>query len=105
MSRMGWVVPGVLACAAALLAVLPPGAAQPRPARAGLVARARELVAASGIGDRVGISVVDARTGEAVFEHRGDEPLKPASNMELIPGAGVVLELGADHRMLTGMYG
>jgi D-alanyl-D-alanine carboxypeptidase/D-alanyl-D-alanine-endopeptidase (penicillin-binding protein 4) len=53
----------------------------------------------------VGISIVDARTGEAVFAHRAGEALNPASNMKLITAAGVLLELGADFRMLTGVYG
>lgn len=111
------IIGAAIAAAAVLLAILPPGAAQPQPQRpqqpqqprrtsvAELATRARAVVAESGIADRAGVSIVDARTGRSLFAHRGDAAMNPASNMKLVTAAAVLLELGADFQMLTGVYG
>jgi len=96
------------------LGALPIGAAsqdaRDRPASAGaeratLYARLHELVTQANLGDRVGVCVLDAQTGREIFSHRRDMPLNPASNVKLVTAAAALLELGAEHRMLTGLYG
>jgi D-alanyl-D-alanine carboxypeptidase/D-alanyl-D-alanine-endopeptidase (penicillin-binding protein 4) len=72
---------------------------------AGLVARVRETIDRAGLGEQLGVSIVDARTGRAMFAHNATQPLNPASNMKLITSAVTLIELGADFRMLTGVYG
>jgi D-alanyl-D-alanine carboxypeptidase/D-alanyl-D-alanine-endopeptidase (penicillin-binding protein 4) len=72
---------------------------------AGLVARVRDAVARAGLGEQLGVSIVDARTGRGLFAHNATLPLNPASNMKLITAAAALTELGADFRMLTGLYG
>jgi D-alanyl-D-alanine carboxypeptidase/D-alanyl-D-alanine-endopeptidase (penicillin-binding protein 4) len=63
------------------------------------------LVARAALGERIGLSVVDARTGRVLFGHHADLALNPASNEKLITAATALTSLGADFRMLTGVYG
>lgn len=79
--------------------------AQTAPPRAALAARLGELVAAAGLGDQIGIAVVDATTGAGIFAHAGELPLNPASNMKLVTAAAALATLGADFHMRTGLYG
>ena len=65
----------------------------------------RDLVTRAALGDSVGVSVVDARTGRVLFAHHPDLALNPASNEKLITAATALTALGADFRMLTGVYG
>lgn len=81
------------------------GAAQPPAAGAPLAQRLQSLVDAAALGDRVGIAVVDTRTGQTIFNHHGDLPLNPASNMKLVTAAAALADLGAEFTMLTGLYG
>ncbi len=81
------------------------GRAQPPPAHAALGAELAALVAAAGLGDQLGVSVVDARDGGVIFGHQPDLALNPASNMKLVTAAAALATLGADFRMHTGLYG
>ena len=71
----------------------------------GLVARVREAIARAALGDQLGVSVVDARSGRVLLAHNALLPLNPASNMKLITAAATLTELGADFHILTGLYG
>lgn len=72
---------------------------------AALEARLSALVAEAGLGDEVSITVADAATGTILFSHQPDLALNPASNMKIVTAAVALERLGADHRMLTGLYG
>src|SRR5882672_9582726 len=72
---------------------------------AGLSERVRAAVAQAALGEQVGVSVVDVRSGRALFSHNANAPLNPASNMKLITAAATLVELGPDFHMLTGLYG
>ena len=91
----------------ALLCVIVPGhgqiAAQDR--APSLEAQLRSIVAASGLTDQSGISVVNAATGQALFAHRSRELMNPASTMKLITAAAALTELGADFRFETSVHG
>ncbi|MDQ3037039.1 MAG: D-alanyl-D-alanine carboxypeptidase, partial [Myxococcota bacterium] len=78
--------------------------AQEAPSSA-LSARLAELVAQSGLGDRVSVSAVDTSTRAVLFEHRGDVALNPASNMKLVTAAAALARLGPELRMRTALYG
>jgi D-alanyl-D-alanine carboxypeptidase/D-alanyl-D-alanine-endopeptidase (penicillin-binding protein 4) len=71
----------------------------------GLSARIRAAIQKAALGDQIGVSVVDVRSGRALVAHNAALPLNPASNMKLITAAASLRELGADFRMLTGLYG
>ncbi len=79
--------------------------AQTPPPRAALASRIGELVAAVGLGDRIGIAVLDATTGAEIFAHGAERPLNPASNMKLVTAAAALAALGADFQLRTGLYG
>ncbi|MEM9191457.1 MAG: D-alanyl-D-alanine carboxypeptidase/D-alanyl-D-alanine-endopeptidase [Myxococcota bacterium] len=86
-----------------LLVLLAPrlGAAQDPDIRS----RLREVVVAADLGDRIGIHVVDLRTGREIFSQRKDLALNPASNMKLVTAALALERLGPTFRMRTGLYG
>jgi D-alanyl-D-alanine carboxypeptidase/D-alanyl-D-alanine-endopeptidase (penicillin-binding protein 4) len=98
-------------CAGLLCALGPwPAAADTGPAatlatEVGLKEHLRAALDQAGLGDQVGISVVDARSGRTVFARNAELPLNPASNMKLLTTAAALLELGPDFQMLTGLYG
>ncbi len=50
---------------------------------------------------RVGARVVDLSSGRVLYDHNGDLPLIPASNMKLVIIAAAVDRLGADYRIQT----
>jgi D-alanyl-D-alanine carboxypeptidase/D-alanyl-D-alanine-endopeptidase (penicillin-binding protein 4) len=77
----------------------------PRPAAAPLERTLNALLTTAALGNRVGLSVVDARTGAVLFAHNPDLALNPASNEKLITAATALSALGGDFRMLTGVYG
>ncbi len=72
---------------------------------AGLKDRLRAALEQAALGDQIGVSVVDVRSGRVVFAHNATMPLNPASNMKLITSAAALFDLGADFRMSTGLYG
>jgi D-alanyl-D-alanine carboxypeptidase/D-alanyl-D-alanine-endopeptidase (penicillin-binding protein 4) len=59
----------------------------------------------SGLGDRLSVSIVDLRTRNTVLAYHAEAPLNPASNMKLLTAAAGIIELGADFRFRTGLYG
>lgn len=72
---------------------------------AGLNKRIRAAIERAALGEQVGVSVVDVRSGRSIVAHNPMLPLDPASNQKLITAAATLTELGADFRMLTGVYG
>src|SRR5690606_5505518 len=73
----------------AWLGGLAPGEAQHHGTEA-LAARIADALRQADLGDRVGVSVVDARTGRDIFNLRGDLALNPASNMKVVTAAGAL---------------
>lgn len=57
------------------------------------------------LGDGVGISIVDMANGQKILDVSADTPRNPASNMKVFTAAISLLELGADYRFRTGLYG
>jgi D-alanyl-D-alanine carboxypeptidase/D-alanyl-D-alanine-endopeptidase (penicillin-binding protein 4) len=97
-------------CAATCLLSVRPGAAAPDAApdlsrETGLVQRVRAAIDEAKLGELLGVSIVDARSGRVVFAYHADRPLDPASNQKLVTAAAALTELGPDYRMLTGLYG
>jgi D-alanyl-D-alanine carboxypeptidase/D-alanyl-D-alanine-endopeptidase (penicillin-binding protein 4) len=70
-----------------------------------LIQRVRAAIDTAKLGDQVGVSIVDARSGRVVLSHHADRPLDPASNQKLVTAAATLVELGPDFRMSTGLYG
>jgi D-alanyl-D-alanine carboxypeptidase/D-alanyl-D-alanine-endopeptidase (penicillin-binding protein 4) len=69
-------------------------------------ARDLERVIHAELGDAVtGLAVVDARTGEALFEVNADEKLNPASNVKMISTATSLELLGPTFRYPTRVLG
>ncbi|PSL08296.1 D-alanyl-D-alanine carboxypeptidase/D-alanyl-D-alanine-endopeptidase (penicillin-binding protein 4) [Haloactinopolyspora alba] len=66
-------------------------------------------VGAAGLGDGVGVSVVDPATGETVYESGSDVARTPASTMKILTGAAALHVLGPQHtfttRVVTGRAG
>lgn len=54
-------------------------------------------------GARVGLSVLDLRTGESVCRLNGQEAMTPASNQKLLTAAFALQRLGKDFRFSTGL--
>lgn len=79
--------------------------AQPSAQPGSLVERLRQAVQASGLGEQVGVSVVDVASGRPVFQHHAERPLNPASNMKLVTAAAALRVLGADFTMRTSVHG
>jgi D-alanyl-D-alanine carboxypeptidase/D-alanyl-D-alanine-endopeptidase (penicillin-binding protein 4) len=76
-------------------------ASQPPPTRAGL---GRALAAAlrdPGLGRRVGLSVVDARTGAPLLELGADRAATPASTAKIVTALAVLTVLKPDARFTT----
>ncbi|MGE0787544.1 MAG: D-alanyl-D-alanine carboxypeptidase/D-alanyl-D-alanine-endopeptidase [Sandaracinaceae bacterium] len=63
------------------------------------------LVSSSGLSDRVGIAVVDVHTGQALFSHRAEVPMNPASNQKLLTAYAALRRLGPQFTMRTAAYG
>jgi D-alanyl-D-alanine carboxypeptidase/D-alanyl-D-alanine-endopeptidase (penicillin-binding protein 4) len=97
----------VLVFAAILLFVpLAPGHAQQESAApATLAAQLRQLVQSSGLANKVAISVIDTSSGRAIFEHRADTPMNPASNQKLVTAFAALRALGPEFRMRTAVFG
>jgi len=70
-----------------------------------LVSRLRTLVAESGLGEHVGVAVVDIRTGRPVFQFHAERPMNPASNQKLITAYAALRRLGAHFQMRTAAQG
>lgn len=52
----------------------------------------------------LGGKVVDATTGEVVFEKNPDEPRRPASSTKVLTAAAALLKLGAEDTVTTNVY-
>lgn len=105
-SSRGWMLATLLGFVVLLGSSIPRAQADaPLSSQHGLVARIGGLVDAAGLGDGVGISVVNLVSGREVYGLRSHTPLNPASNMKLITAAAALSELGGDFQMRTGLYG
>ncbi len=71
----------------------------------GLVKRIRAAIDRAGLGEQLGVSLLDVRSGRSIFAHNPMLALDPASNQKLVTAAAALTELGPDFRMLTGLYG
>ncbi|MFK7987224.1 MAG: D-alanyl-D-alanine carboxypeptidase/D-alanyl-D-alanine-endopeptidase [Sandaracinaceae bacterium] len=85
----------------ALFVWAPSASAQSAP----LVTELRRLVDESGLGDEVGISVVNTSTGRPVFQFHAERPMNPASNQKLVTAYCALRVLGAQSVMRTAVYG
>ncbi|MEO3755949.1 D-alanyl-D-alanine carboxypeptidase/D-alanyl-D-alanine-endopeptidase [Streptomyces sp. B6B3] len=54
-------------------------------------------------GAHAGVVVLDAATGETLYDHEGADRLTPASNAKLLTSAAAVDTLGADYRYVTDL--
>jgi D-alanyl-D-alanine carboxypeptidase/D-alanyl-D-alanine-endopeptidase (penicillin-binding protein 4) len=50
---------------------------------------------------RIGVSIIDARSGQVLAERRASEAFTPASNMKLLTTGAALLTLGPDHQFRT----
>jgi len=97
-----WLLPWL--CLLALCA--PPRAAADQPsAGVSLAERVRALMSEAELSQRIGLSIVDLASGQTVVALNDKLPLNPASNLKLLTAAAALLQLGADFRMHTGLYG
>lgn len=53
---------------------------------------------------QIGLRVLSLRTGQVLFDHRGDELLIPASNVKLITTAAALSQLGAHYTFQTAVH-
>jgi serine-type D-Ala-D-Ala carboxypeptidase/endopeptidase (penicillin-binding protein 4) len=83
------------------LVAAPAAHAQPAP----LVQQLRSLVADSGLGEQVGVAVVDVDSGRPVFQHHAARLMNPASNQKLITAFAALRQLGPEFTMRTAVYG
>ncbi|GGQ43557.1 D-alanyl-D-alanine carboxypeptidase/D-alanyl-D-alanine-endopeptidase [Couchioplanes caeruleus subsp. azureus] len=77
------------------------GAGGAAPTAAGVEAAIGALVDAPALGSRVNVSVVDAATGEALYEKNADTKTTPASTTKLLTAATVLATRGPAHRLST----
>jgi D-alanyl-D-alanine carboxypeptidase/D-alanyl-D-alanine-endopeptidase (penicillin-binding protein 4) len=74
----------------------------PRSPADDLAAEVAGLVASSGLKPgSVAVAVIDPSTGEVLAEHRGGEPVLPASCIKVATTAAALTSLGADHALRT----
>lgn len=78
--------------------------ATPARAETNLAAELSTLLDGVPPGTDVGLVVADAQTGEVLYEHQGDTPLKPASVLKLLTTAAAIEHLGPGFRYETGVY-
>lgn len=50
------------------------------------------------------VSIRSVQTEKVLFDHRGDAPMRPASNLKLLTGAAALHTLGEDYRFSTMLY-
>ncbi|MEO3925337.1 D-alanyl-D-alanine carboxypeptidase/D-alanyl-D-alanine-endopeptidase [Micromonosporaceae bacterium B7E4] len=77
------------------------GASAPAPTPEGVRAALSPLVTSSTLGKEVNISVVDAVTGQALYENGQDTPTIPASTTKLVTAAAVLAARGPAYRIAT----
>jgi D-alanyl-D-alanine carboxypeptidase/D-alanyl-D-alanine-endopeptidase (penicillin-binding protein 4) len=71
------------------------------PTEAGVTAAIGPLVTAPALGSQVRVSVVDAVTGDALYERSPDTLTTPASTTKLLTAATVLAARGPAHRLAT----
>jgi len=68
-------------------------------------ARLRRIIAANKVPlDDAGVRFVSVRTGQTLFDNRGEKLFVPASNVKLVTTAAALYLLGADYRFRTALY-
>lgn len=83
------------------VAVLSAATAAPAPTAEGVRAAIDELVRGGGLGESVSVAVVDAVTGEQLYEHQADRPTIPASTVKLVTAATLLATHGPAHQFAT----
>jgi D-alanyl-D-alanine carboxypeptidase/D-alanyl-D-alanine-endopeptidase (penicillin-binding protein 4) len=73
----------------------------PKPSAAGLQAALRAALKAPGLGTRVGVSVVDALTGDPILEVGAQIPATPASTTKIATAVAALTVLAPDARLTT----
>lgn len=73
----------------------------PTPTAAGLSAAMAAALADPALGPEINVAVVDAPTGETLFERGGSTPTTPASTTKLLTAAAALTAYGADTRLAT----
>lgn len=73
----------------------------PLPTRQGLAGQLDPQVRDNWLGPSVGMVVRDASTGEVLYDHRGDQPMSPASTQKILTAAAVADTLDTARRMRT----
>ncbi len=73
----------------------------PLPTSVGIAKALVGALRAPALGARVGFVVVDALTGQPLYDSRGSTPQQPASTMKLLTAAAVLSAYGPDHRLTT----
>ena len=71
------------------------------PTAAGVKAALDPLLAAKALGSRVNVSVVDATTGEPLYQRNQDTMTTPASTTKLLTAAAVLAARGPAYRLTT----
>jgi D-alanyl-D-alanine carboxypeptidase/D-alanyl-D-alanine-endopeptidase (penicillin-binding protein 4) len=88
------------------MAPVPPEGDADRERTVRMQAALREILAESALRrTRVGIRVVEARTGRLIFEKRGTTLMDPASNQKVLATTTALVRLGADWRYRTELAG
>jgi D-alanyl-D-alanine carboxypeptidase/D-alanyl-D-alanine-endopeptidase (penicillin-binding protein 4) len=71
------------------------------PSGAGVKAAIEPLITAKALGTKVNVSVVDALTGEALYQRNADTMTTPASTTKLLTAATVLAARGPAYRLTT----
>jgi D-alanyl-D-alanine carboxypeptidase/D-alanyl-D-alanine-endopeptidase (penicillin-binding protein 4) len=71
------------------------------PTAAGVKAAIEPLVTAKGLGTKVNVSVVDAATGDVLYQRNPDTMTTPASTTKLLTAAAVLAARGPAYRLTT----
>jgi D-alanyl-D-alanine carboxypeptidase/D-alanyl-D-alanine-endopeptidase (penicillin-binding protein 4) len=77
------------------------GPGSPRPSTAGLQAALRRALSAPGLGTRVGVSVIDALTGDPLLEIGAKVPATPASTTKIATAIAALTVLQPEARLTT----
>src|SRR5258708_30426463 len=87
-------------------APVPPEGDADRERTVRMQAALREILSESALRrTRVGIRVMEARTGRLIFEKRGGVLMDPASNQKVLATTTALMRLGADWRFRTELAG
>lgn len=71
------------------------------PAKGTLTSRLRSAMGTPGLGPSVAGVVLDARTGEVLFDGGATKPITPASATKVVTAAAVLASIGPDARFVT----